>query len=170
MTRSTTLFSLALLVCTVLSSPNKLPAISQTSSLASISRQTRRDRTPIEDELLLKLAANGARLGRQLRRRPFFVEPLSNLVHSIPVLSQELQEIRERLSRRGARRVRGAARRALIREEDILFAQVFLTGLRVDDLVREAMRIHGILRTLDRQLELAVLIIRARFGTFPVFH
>ena len=170
MYRSSILVVFALLACTALSSAHIPTHVLQANSLSTMARQSRRDRIPIEDELLLKIAANGLRLGRQLRRLPFFRNPLRRLVENQSVLAQEIQEIRRRLSLRGPGRVRGAARRALIRDEDILFAQIFLNGLRIDDLVREATQRIGILRTLDEQRKLALLIIQARFGTFPVFH
>lgn len=135
--------------------------------LSAVSRQTRRDRKPIEDRLLGLLAANGATLGNSVRGTPTATPQIIALFNLQRKLSARISAVRSKLYERP--RVRGPARRHLILLEDVLFAQTFFNGLRIERALRKRPFLRGNQRrALRKQRALAIDLINARFGVFTI--
>ena len=170
MIRIITLLLLASAACLAFSSPTE-KQLSSTFALeqvvSAVSRQTRRDRVPIENRLLGQLATNGDTLGKSVRGTSVATPQIIRLFDQQGSLSIEIGQVRSKLY--GPNRVRGPERRALILDEDILFVQTFLVGLRIERALGKRPGLRGATRrALRTQRGFAIEIINTRFGTFTV--
>ncbi len=135
--------------------------------ISAVSRQTRRQRVPIENRLLGELATNEENLQGSVRGTPVATPQIIKLFNQLQGLSAPIGEIRAKLY--GPERVRGPERRSLILDEDVLFAQAFFLCIRIERALRRRPGLSGATRqALRTQRRLATEIINARFGTFTV--
>ncbi len=170
MVRIIAVLLLSFAICSASSLPTE-KLLSQISAekhvISAVSRQTREQRVPLEDQLLGELAANGAILGNSVRGTPAGTPQIIILFNLQRTLSTAISKLRAKLY--GPNPVPKPVRGILILDEDILFVKTFLIGLKIERALRGQFGLSAAAtQALDTQRALAIEIIDARFGTFTV--
>ncbi len=169
MARIFTLLLLSFVLCLTLGLPTE-KRLSSTADveriISPVSRQTRRDRVPLEDRILGLLPINGATLIESLRDTDLTPQ-ITRLIERQRSTVAQINEIRAKLY--GPDRVRGRERRQLILDEDVLFARGLLNGFLLE---RALIKRPGLRRAtrqaLKKQRRLGIELNNVRFGTFTV--
>lgn len=137
-----------------------------TSEQKKVCTLTEARRVQLENDLFVQLRETGAEIGRLVRHKPFFQQPgeIRTLLLGFQPASRELSDVRTRLY--GYPRANGAERVALILDENVLFADIFARGMKLNRALRKVTYDAAIIQALDRQNALGLRINDIHFGTF----